>query len=666
MESIKNTYRRSMTYYQNLSDDARMQFLVRALYNNKKRAPKAKIIKLYKEGLKVKSVDEGRLSALIDCLVENGTILLDVDMYYLPNTTIAKLEQEDRLSETRKDAIIEKYFGGTFSSKENIKAWLQIATVKFFESFSNSWISDLSRREQCVNSKRDDIIKQIDNRTKSLDFIENRDKKTLSGRFFEFITSDDPMVNNFLWEYGTAAFSVHLIKNTEGADELTLDLFENSVCLLDTNVLIDIALETDEDHEALDVLSEIFEVLKVRVCTLGITRDEYYNKIASKHEEVSKLLDGNFRKLLHKSSDQFMQAARGRSCSRPEDYEAMFTSLGVVPGSICENVPINSFDEDEGLKKAIETWVGDDSVRTSYNSIYVSQHGKNKGDTQLSHDIGLLAASDYIAKSQKVFVLSTDSTLNVYAKQQPFEELPLAIRLDTLINILAVKKGAAINRMTSFQDLFANIIRSGFMPQTETFETRDLAYIHDKEAQVGSLDEYSIEEMARTVKRMRISDRPEKEILKYITRTFQGEKMKVIDDLDAMTIKYNKEREENRSYANEVSRMDSVIEMAITEKAQETYKKRFVWTIIWGVLFLLGIPLLIVLLVKGVNLLNGNSLSNSAIYIDIITSIVSDAIFGCFWWIPKVRHYVQNKVSIIEQLEDSIRADYYKKASKSK
>lgn len=655
-----------MTYYQNLSDDARMQFLVRALYNNKKRAPKDKIIKLYKEGLKVKSVDEERLSALIDCLVENGTLLLEVDMYYLPDTTISKLEQEDQLSKTIKDAIIEKYFGGTFSSKENIKAWLQIATVKFFDSFSNSWISDLSRREQSVNSKRDDIIKQIDNRTKSLDFIDGRDKKTLSGRFFEFITSSDPVVNNYLWEYGTTAFSVHLIKNTEGADELTLDLFENSICLLDTNVLIDIALETDEDHEALDVLSEIFEVLKVHVFTLGITRDEYLNKIASKHEEVSKLLGDNFRKLLHKSSDQFMQAARGRSCSRPEDYEAMFTSLGTVPGSICENVPIANFDEDQGLKKAIETWVNDDSIRSNYNSIYVSLHGKNKGDSQLSHDIGLLAASDYIAKSQKVFVLSTDSTLNVYAKQQPFEELPLAIRLDTLINILAVKKGAALNRMTSFQDLFANIIRSGFMPQTETFETRDLAYIHDKEAQVGSLDEYSIEEMARTVKRMRISDRPEKEILKYITRTFQGEKMKVIDDLDEMTIKFNKEREENRSYANELFRKDSVIEMAISEKAQEAYKKQFAWTVIWGVLFLLGIPLLIVVLVKAVNLLTDDSIAHSAIYIDIFTSVISDAIFGCLWWIPKVSHYVKDKASIIEQLKETISVDYYKKASRSR
>lgn len=654
-----------MDYYQNLSDDARMQFLVRALYNNKKRAPKHKIIELYKEGLKVKSVDEERLSGLIDYLVDNGTILLEVDMYFLPQSTIASLQQEDQISKDRRDAIIDKYFGGTFSPKDEIKDWLQIATVKFFESFSNSWISDLSRREQSVNSKRDDIIKQIDNRTKSLGFIDSRDKKTLSARFFEFITSPDPMVNYYLWEYGTTAFSVHLIKNTEGADELTLDLFENSVCLLDTNVLIDIALETDEDHEALDVLSEIFEVLKVHVCTLSITRDEYLNKIASKHEEISKLLGDNFRKLLHKSNDQFMQAARGRSCSRPEDYEAMFTSLGFVPESICENVAITNFDEDEGLKKAIELWVNDDTIRTNYNAVYVSLHGKNKGENQLSHDIGLLAASDYIAKTQKVFVLSTDSTLNVYAKQQPFEELPLAIRLDTLINILAVKKGAALNRMTSFQDLFANIIRSGFMPQSETFETRDLAYIHDKEAQVGSLDEFSIEEIACTVKRMRISDRPEKEILKYITRTFQGEKMKVQDDLDAMTIKFNKEHEENRSYAKEVSQKDSVIELAILDKAKGTYRKQFAWTLTWGVLLLLGIPLLVILLVKAVDILAENSITNSAIYIDVITSIISDTIFGCLYWIPKIHHYVNNKTAIIEQLEDNIRADYYKKASKS-
>ena len=141
--------------------------------------------------------------------------------------------------------------------------------------------------------------------------------------------------------------------------------------------------------------------------------------------------------------------------------------------------------------------------------------------------------------------MSDDSTMNAYAKRQPYELLPIAIRLDTLINVLALKKGGAINRMHSFQDMFANIVRSGFTSNIGTFNVNDLSYILDKETQFAALDSEKIEEIAKEVSRMRLQEKTEKEIARYLVNQFQSEKLRIQGDLEEMRNKYNLEKEDN-------------------------------------------------------------------------------------------------------------------------
>lgn len=661
---IKN---RTDELYQSLSDEARSQILIKALHKSKKRTNFDKLVEIYKNALKVKRIDEARIKSILTDLVKEGKVQFEEELYYLPKSTVKQLDQEELESSNRLNYIIDKYFENSFTEKDILKTWFLDATIAFFSSFTNAWISDLTNKESVVEAKKDDIIKQIKNKTQTYKPLDSRDKKVLADKFFKCIIDKDVKVVSYLWEYGTSAFSINLIKKTAGTDELSLSMFEGSKCILDTNVLIDVALEGNERHDALDVLSEIFQELKVEVYTLFVTREEYKTKISSKYSEIQKLMVGNLRKAVKNANDQFMKAAVCRSCSEPEDFDAMFDSLRVLPTKIGDLVDIQDYPEDEALDSAMKSMVADEKIRGNFKSLYYDMHGYEKKDIPLNHDLSLLGAAEYLGKSAKTFVLSDDSTLNAYAKRQPYEFLPMAIRLDTLINVLALKKGGAINRMHSFQDMFANIVRSGFTSNVGTFNVNDLSYILDKETQFASLDPEKIEDVAKEVSRMRLQEKTDKEIARYLANQLQCEKLKIQGDLEEMKNKYNLEKEDNVRKTKQLNQSDSLLAASVTEKATGKYTKTLIFRVVSSLVccFIL-IPVSVYYIVASV--IPDNSLPENlnSFIINIASSALFEiaAIWKGFW--PWVVRYWSNKSAIVEKYKIQIMEDLEKKSSPNK
>lgn len=661
---IKN---RTDEVYQSLSDEARSQFLIKALHKSKKRSSFEKLVDIYKNALKVKRIDETRIKSILTDLVKEGKVLFEEDLYFLPKSTVMQLDQEELESSNRLNYIIDKYFENSFTEKEILKTWFLDATIAFFSSFTNAWISDLTNKESVVESKKDDIIKQIKNKTQTNKSLDPRDKKVLADKFFKCIIDKDVKVVSYLWEYGTSAFSINLIKKTAGTDELSLSMFEGCKCILDTNVLIDVALEGNERHDALDVLSEIFQELKVEVYTLFVTREEYKTKISSKYSEIQKLMVGNVRKAVKNANDQFMKAAICRSCSEPEDFDAMFESLRELPTKIGDLVDIKDYPEDEALDSAMKSMVADEKTRGNFKSLYYDMHGYEKKDIPLNHDLSLLGAAEYLGKSAKTFVLSDDSTMNAYAKRQPYEFLPMAIRLDTLINVLALKKGGAINRMHSFQDMFANIVRSGFTSNVGTFNVNDLSYILDKETQFASLDPEKIEEVAKEVSRMRLQEKTDKEIARYLANQFQSEKLKIQGDLEEMKNKYHLEKEDNVRKTRQLNQSDLLLAASVTEKATGKYTKILIFRVVFSLVccFIL-IPGIVYYI--GALVIPDNSLPENlnSLTINVASSSLLEiaAIWKGFW--PWVVSYLSNKSAIVDKYRNQILDDLEKKSSPNK
>lgn len=648
---LKSLYLRMDADIQTLSDNARAQFIIKSIYTANKNVTKEEIFSIYKNALGVKRVDNNRLETIIDDLSQRGVITASGKYYSLPRSLSSKISQDINDSNNRLNTIVDRYFGNSFSEQEIIRKWLIDAIITFFLTYSNAWISDLTSKEKSIESKREDIIQQISNRTNSFKRLDPRDRKNLSKRFFSFITSKDPDVYLFLWEYGTSAFSAQLIKETIGTDDLTIDIFKGSSCILDTNVLIDIALEGNEKHESLDVLSEIFRELNMSVYTLSITRNEYINKITSKYNQVKNLMHGSLTRTLTRAEDQFMQAAGLRKCSESDDFEIFFDEIGKIPTNICDNINISNYLEDQDLQDEMDKYINNESYRNEYQSLYKSMHGYEKRNEPLNHDLGLIGAAQHLCKGQKIFILSDDYTLNQYAKRRPFEIIPIAVRLDTIINVLAVKQGGVLNNQTSFQELFANIVRNGFNPHKDTFQVEDLSYMYDKNIQVASLEPNRIEEIACEVNRLRMQEIPDKEISHTLMRYIQGEKIKYQGDYEEMKDKYIIERGENERNKQDLTSAKNRISILATQNAKHKYTTQIVILCfkIIGVFFML-VPALFFGGIWLLNYFKGNELANIDFYEGLIVTIVTDCLLGYKYLIPTFFKMIFRKSSYIEDL----------------
>lgn len=648
---LKSLYLRMDADIQTLSDNARAQFIIKSIYTANKNVTKEEIFSIYKNALGIKRVDNNRLETIIDDLSQRGVITVSGKYYSLPRSLSSKMSQDINDSNNRLNTIVDRYFGNSFSEQEIIREWLIDAIITFFLTYSNAWMSDLTSKEKSIESKREDIIQQITNRTNSFKRLDLRDRKNLSKRFFSFITSKDPDVYLFLWEYGTSAFSAQLIKETIGADDLTIDIFKGSSCILDTNVLIDIALEGNEKHESLDVLSEIFKELNMSVYTLGITRNEYINKITSKYRQVKNLMHGSLTRALTRAEDQFMQAAGLRKCSESDDFEIFFDEIGKIPTNICDNINISNYPEDQELQDEMDKYINNESYRNEYQSLYKSMHGYEKRNEPLNHDLGLIGAAQHLCKGQRIFILSDDCTLNQYAKRKPFEMIPIAVRLDTIINVLAVKQGGVLNNQTSFQELFANIVRNGFKPHKDTFQVEDLSYMYDKNIQVASLEPNRIEEIACEINRLRMQEIPDKEISHTLMRYIQGEKIKYQGDYEEMKDKYIVERGENERNKQDLTSAKNKISILAAQNAKHKYISQIVILCfkIIGVFFIL-VPALFFGGIWLLNYLKGNELANMDFYASLIVTIVTDCLLGYKYLVPTLFKMIFRKSSYIEEL----------------
>ena len=260
MDKVLSTiYLKVKSETQTLTKSAIAQILVKIIFSSEKRLSQKEIIDYYKKFTKRRDVDEQMICELLENLCNNSEIRLSPkNEYYITESRRRQIQQYCEDSSKRIDAIHNRYFLEVHSEKDVIKEWLQNVTLHFFQFFSDEWISDLLKTNNAVIHSKNSIKNMIERRTRNIKGIDRNDYDILPGLFFNFLVSKDPDVTAYLWEYGTSAFSAKLISNTTGVDSLTLEVFRNSKCLLDTNILMFIKLDASKFHNALISLEKAF------------------------------------------------------------------------------------------------------------------------------------------------------------------------------------------------------------------------------------------------------------------------------------------------------------------------------------------------------------------------------------------------------------------------
>ena len=244
---------------QTLTKSAHSNFILKLLYLRRKHTKFVDLYEDYRKGLGADSIAEEEVRAILDELYEKKLVRFQDDFYYLSTNRIERIDKARAASEDRKRNVVATYFCQVYSTPEQILEWLDDVLIFFFDSYSSEWVSDLYYNKNYIRSSKEGLLKAIERRTQNSKLVEKRDRAILPDKFLSMLLApNDSDVNQLLWEYGTTAFSAKLISSTHGANPVTLDTFRGSICLLDTNILMNIGLEEGNYYKTLSSLEKVF------------------------------------------------------------------------------------------------------------------------------------------------------------------------------------------------------------------------------------------------------------------------------------------------------------------------------------------------------------------------------------------------------------------------
>ena len=163
---------------------------------------------------------------------------------------------------------------------------------------------------------------------------------------------------------------------------------------------------------------------------------------------------------------------------------------------------------------------------------------------------------------------------------------------------------------------------------------------------------------------MRLQEKTEKEIARYLVNQFQSEKLKIQGDFEEMKNKYHLEKEDNDRKTKQLNQTDSLLETSVSEKAKGKYAILLAIKVIVSVvccIFL--IPAIVYFLLM--LLIPENSLPENfnSLIINIGSSVILDIIAIWKVVIPWVGNYISKKTSIIEKYKTEILEELEKKSS---
>ena len=602
-DTLNSIFVRLDVSLQNLSSKAIAQIIVKLLYKHDGRMKKQAIYDALAKVNSCNHLGKKDVDEILDKLSEREIQHKGGD-YYLSHSKKEKIKKSIEESEERKKRILEKYFSRLNTTSEILSAWLQDASIKFFEVYSEEWISDLKANTKRIAASEESIRNLITNRTLNNKALDSEDKAILPKKFFDFVNTSEKDVDAYLWEYGTSAFSSKLIRTMHGVDQITIETFRNSHCILDTNILMFISLES-RYRDAIIAIEKVFQDLGVKASIFYITKQEYEGRIGQQKDDTLKNIEKLGYDIASIPNDDFTNHAKDLGCRTLEHFKTFFDVTLKLPEYIHDKVKIEILDT-QSIATAIETAQNNESLKDKLNNLFKSVVGHDKSKWALKHDIGLLEGAKYLrndslTKDEKFFILSEEISVNQYSRDCDFRNgLPLALRVDTLINLLAVNNGGDTFDAADYTPLFANIIRMGLIPQEETFRQSELYQYYKMNSKIANLPKDTTCEIVTEMHKKMMDGMKEDELLRELNEMVTDGEIKASKALDqAKDDLYHAQKEIEKS-KNQNSKLREKIKADINEQItnkydQETirlkrgYKRKF----------LLFVTIFVVLLVCG-------------------------------------------------------------------
>jgi len=479
---------------------------------------------------------------------------------------------------SRQERIIKHYFGPISTPSNFVTQWFEDVTIEFFSEYSSEWISDLClTTNSAVKNKHCGIKAILDSVTKANKNILEKDKEWLKTQYIKFLQSNDTDVSSILWDYGTSRFSSSLIVANTSVDPITIEEFSKAKCILDTNVLMYLHLEKGKFAESFKSMETIFINLNISPVYFYTTRDEFTRTMEHKRDDIIRVVENYSPEVVAATADPFLQTALHRGCISTEDYERFFDQLMDIPELFSELLEINIYDNSE-INEVIIKGQKNEKLKERINIVYKKKRNRNKRKNALLHDAGLITGAEAVRINEKCFILSRDSSINEVALENPSKnEMPIAIGLNTLINLLAIDNGGTDIDPTNCAPLFANLIKLALIPEHDVFRPEDLSRMLDIEMQIGNLPSEEVIDIAKEFHHNIVTEVSEEETALQLNRRFQKAKLELQSDLEKSKQETHFEKEEKEKYIKLSDKATQTLRKKYTGELIDNYDSKLFW-----------------------------------------------------------------------------------------
>jgi hypothetical protein len=411
-----------------------------------------------------------------------------------------------------------------------LRKWFDLTGVRLFTTYGDRWVAATARgRKPDVSSANVEAV--AIGAARELGLAD--EAGLLAEQFRDFIRSDNPEDNMLLWHFGRAMFAARLMAADLAADPISVHELAGSILVIDTNVLLALAVEPPDMMPALDGLARALSTLDVRLVYSPQSLEEYERIVDVWRGETLSHFDRYGYGVLREAADDHVQAAIRHACASEEHFETFYDQLSQVPTAL-GSLPIGSL-ADADLEAAAEAGAADSTLIQEIRGAWSAQRSGQKRLAAARHDAAVTALGRAArACGHRCWIVTNDRTMQrLAASWAGGSDAPLWLTLDTLLQVLAVEQEGSDMDATVFAPLLAQLISNDVQACRYQYELSDIQTLEEIITGAEDLPPQDVQTIARRIhaRRMAGASRTDFELKLEINRVYQKVRNRIGRDL---------------------------------------------------------------------------------------------------------------------------------------
>ena len=442
------------------------------------------------------------------------------------------------------EGCLDRHFPGEID-RETLATWFSRTSISFFARFADRWVASVTGRTGLDSETFTSVMESAADRAAALGIESHRAK--LADGFVRFLRSSEDEDHQHLLSLALAAFAARLVAAGAGPDPISSTELRDATWVLDTNVLLTIALEGVGHGDPLDALGQAMSMIEAELVYLHATLVEYRQVVDGWASDTLAVLDHYGIGQIKKSSDPFIKIALARHCYNRDDFVRFFNELREPPQSVEGRIPIRLVDDPDIAQAATKGEENEEAV-LAIRTYWGERRRRPKSRAAAQHDSAVSEVVRYYRSSdKKCFALTTDRTMGgLAARWQGPLGTPSWILLDALVQVLAADRAGMAEGQVDLSALLSKLVANEVGSVADEFELRDLLWLSEIVEQVEAFPDEDLSELARIIHRARIAgaSHDDSELRLALERTIQQARGELITGHDTAR------REEARASAD--------------------------------------------------------------------------------------------------------------------